>query len=65
MLEHVIPRRYWPKAWQGCFYWADVHKVEAFNRDIRDKRTEVMMLLPLGRYGLCVIRQRDRERRGR
>ena len=52
----MIRRKYWPKAWRGCFYWADVSKVAGFNKDMRGRRTEAFLLLPLGDYGIALMR---------
>lgn len=54
-------RRYLPRAWCGCLYWADAESVYGVNRDIRGKKTEVMLLVPLGSSGLCIIRQKGLE----
>ena len=58
----MIRRRYWPKEWRGCFYWADFGKINRFNRKVRGKTTEAFLFLPLGDYGLALIRQKDRGR---
>lgn len=44
-------------AFKGCFFWADVRTFASMNRSRFGKKTEVMMLVPLGRWrGVGIVR---------
>lgn len=53
-------RRYLPRPWRSYFYWANAGSVVGFNREFRNRRTEVMLLVSFGECGIALIRTRPR-----